>query len=168
MFSAPAVFARSKPATKASYSALLLVVGKSRRIMHLILSPFGVWSTTPAPLAYLFEDLSVWTLHYRTTSTPWLSRRVNSAMKSATTCPFIAVRGRYHISNSLSLTAYNAIYLVTSGLLMVLLRGLSVKTTIVCAWKYGLSFRAAITNANINFSIWRYLSSAPQNPWLVK
>ena len=168
MFSTPVALARSNPATKTSYSTSLFVIGKSRRIMHSILSPSRVWSTTPAPPACLFEDPSIWTLHCTTTSTPWLSMKVNSAMKSATTCPFIAVRGRYHISNSLSSTAYNTVCPATSGLLMVLLRGLSVKTTIVYAWKYGLSFRAAITNANVNFSIWRYLSSAPQNPWLVK
>ena len=46
-----------------------------------------------------------------------------------------------------------AILPATSGLLMALLKGLSVKTTMVCAWKYGLSFRAAVINAKANFSI---------------
>ena len=31
----------------------------------------------------------------------------------------------------------------------------------VCTWKYGLSFQAAVTKAKTNFSIKEYLSSAP-------
>ena len=38
----------------------------------------------------------------------------------------------------------------------------------VWAWKYGLSFRAAVTSAKANFSIWGYLSSTPQNSLLIK
>ena len=102
MFSAPAALARSNPATKVLYSTSLLVVGKSKQIMHSILSPPKVWSTMPAPPACLFEDPSIWMLHCGTTSAPWPSMRVNSTMKSATTYPLIAVRGRYNISNSLS------------------------------------------------------------------
>ena len=133
MFSALATFARSSPAIKVSYFASLLVVGKSRWIMQLILSPSRVWSTKPAPPACLLEDLSVWMLHCGISFAPWLSMRVNSAMKPTTTCPFIVVRGWYYISNSLSSIAHNAIHLAASGLLIALFRGLSVRTTIVCA-----------------------------------
>ena len=168
MFSVLAALARSNPATKVSYSASLLFIGNFRQIMHSILSPSRLWSTTSAPPAYLFEDPSVWTLHRRTTFAPWPSMKVNSAMKSATTCPFIAIRGWYRISNSLSSTTHNAIHPAASRLLMALLEGLSVKTTIVCAWKYGFSFHVAVTNANASFSIWGYLFSAPRNPRLVK
>ena len=49
--------------------------------------------------------------------------------------------------------AHKAILPATSGLLMALLKGLSVKTTMVCAWKYGLSFRVAVINTKANFSI---------------
>ena len=38
----------------------------------------------------------------------------------------------------------------------------------VCAWKYGLIFRVAVTNAKASFSIWGYLSSALHNARLVK
>ena len=72
------------------------------------------------------------------------------------------------MSNSLSSIAHKAIRLAASGLLIALLKGRSVKTMMVCAWKYGLSFRAAITSAKANFSIWRYLVSAPWNVWLIK
>ena len=72
------------------------------------------------------------------------------------------------MSNSLSSTAYKAILFAASGLLIAFLKGLFVKTTMVCAWKYGLSFSAASNNMKANFSIWGYLSSAPRSARLVK
>ena len=72
------------------------------------------------------------------------------------------------MSNSLNSTAHKAIRPAALGLFMALLNGLSVRTTIVFAWKYGLSFRAAVTNAKASFSIWGYLSSTPQSARLVK
>ena len=167
-FLAPAAFARSNPATKASYSASLLVGGKSRRIMHSILSPFEVWSTMLTPHAYLLEDPSVWMLHCVISSTPWPSMRVNLVMKSAITCPFIAMRGRYYISNSPNSTTHNAIRPAALGLPIAFLRGLSVRLIIICAWKYGLRFHTAVTNAKVSFSIWGYLSSAHWNAQLIK
>ena len=89
-------------------------------------------------------------------------------MKSATTCPFIAVRGRYCILNSLSSITHRAIHPAASGLLMTLFKGWSIKTMMVWACKYDLSFRAAITSMKANFSIWGYLSSAFQNALLMK
>ena len=89
-------------------------------------------------------------------------------MKSAIICPFIAVRGRYCTSNSLSSIAYKAILPAASGLLIALFKGWSVKTMMVWAWKYGLSFRAAVTSAKANFSILGYLSSASRNALLIK
>ena len=71
-----------------------------------------------APLAYLLEDPFVWMLHSRISSAPWPSVRVNSTMKSATACPFIAVHGQYCISNLFSLTAHNVIYPAALGLPM--------------------------------------------------
>ena len=87
IFAAPVAFA------KASYSASLLVLGKSRRIMHLTLSLFRLWSTIPALPAYLLEDLSMWMLHCGLDSTPLPSIGVNFVMKLAITCPFNVVRG---------------------------------------------------------------------------
>ena len=152
-FSAPATLARSSSAIKASYFTSLLVVGKSKKIMHSILSPSWLWSTTPTPPACLFEDPFVWMLHYGTSFAPWPFTRVNFEMKLATPCLFLAVRNRYCMSNSLNSIAHNAICPVALGLLMALRRGLSVKTTTVCAWKYNLSFRAVVTNAKTSFSI---------------
>ena len=55
--------ARSRPATSASYSASLLVVGKSRQTIHSIVSPSGDSSTMPAPPTYLLDDPSVCMLY---------------------------------------------------------------------------------------------------------
>ena len=63
---------------------------------------------------------------------------------------------------------HKAILPTASGPLMALFKGWSVKTMMVWAWKYGLSFRAAVTSAKANFSILGYLSSAPQNAPLMK
>ena len=136
--------------------------------MHSILSPSGLWSTTPAPLTYLLEDPSVWMLHCGISSAPWPSTGVNSAMKLATTCPFTVTCSRYCMSNLLNSTAHNVIRPVASGLLIALCRGLFVKTTIVCTWKYNLSFHAVVTNAKESFSIWGYLFSAPRSARLMK
>ena len=82
-------------------------------------------------------------------------------MKSATIYPFTVVRRRYCTSNSLSSIAHKAILPAASGLLIALFKGWSVRTMMVWAWKYGLSFRATVTSAKANFSILGYLSSAP-------
>ena len=89
-------------------------------------------------------------------------------MKSATIFPFTVVHGRYCMSNSLSSIAHKAILPAVSRLLMALFKGWSVKTMMVWAWKYDLSFRTAVTSAKANFSILGYLSSAPRNALLIK
>ena len=168
IFSAPVAFARSNPATKASQSASLLVIGKSSQIMHSILSPSGVCITTPASPARWFDNPSVWMLHILCSSAPLSSNCVYLAMKSATTWPFTTVSGWYCTSNLLSSIAYKAILPAASRLLMALFKGWSVRTMMVWAWKYGLSFRAVVTSAKANFSILGYLSSAPRNALLIK
>ena len=92
---APAALARSSPATRVSYVALLLVIGKLRRTMHSILSPSGERSTIPAPPACLLDNPSVCMLHQGHSSAPLPSPLVNSAMNSMTTCPLMVVRERY-------------------------------------------------------------------------
>ena len=57
MLAAPVALARSGPVTSALYSVSLLVVGKSRRTIDSIVSPFGDSNTTRTPLAYLLDDL---------------------------------------------------------------------------------------------------------------
>ena len=62
-FMALAALARLRPATSVSYSASLLVVGKSRRTMHSTVSPSGDSSTALAPPTCLLDYPSVCTLH---------------------------------------------------------------------------------------------------------
>ena len=146
-------FGEIQPASKVSYSASLLVVGKSSRTMHSISSPSREWSTIPTPPACLLDNLFVWILYWGYALTPYPSLLVNSAMKLATTYPFMAICGRYCMSNSLNFIAHSAICPTALGLLITLHRGLSVRTTIVWAWKYSLSLRAVVTNAKASFSI---------------
>ena len=89
-------------------------------------------------------------------------------MKSAITCSFIAIRGWYCMSNSLNSITHSVIRSMASRLLIALRIGLSIRMITVCAWKYGLSFRAAITNVKASFSIGGYLSSTSWNAQLVK
>ena len=55
-----------------------------------------------------------------------------------------------------------------SGLLIARCKGLSVRTTTVWAWKYGLSLQAIVTNVKASFSMGGYLSSAPRSARLVQ
>ena len=98
---------------------------------------------------------------------PWPSMLVNSAMKSATTCPLMLVCKRYCMSNSLNSIVYSAIHPVALGLLIAHHRGLSFRTITIWAWKYGWCLWAIVTIVKASFSIGRYLSSAPWNARLV-
>ena len=79
----------------------------------------------------------------------------------------MAVRGQYYMPNSFNSIAHSAIRPAAAALLITLRKGLSFKTTTVWAWKYGLSFRAVVTNAKASFSIEGYLSFAPRSSLLV-
>ena len=125
--------ARSRPATRALYSASLLVVRKSRQTIHSIWSLSRERSTTPIPLACLLDDPSICIFHCGPSSAPLYSPLVNSAMKSTMTCPLMAVRGRYWMSNSLSSIAYSAKQPAASGLFIAHCIGLSVRTTTMWA-----------------------------------
>ena len=87
----------------------------------------------PALPACLLKDLSVWMLHCGTSFDPWPSSLVNSAMKLATACPLMAVRGQYYTSNSLSSIAHSVIRPAASGLFIARHRGLLVNMMIVWA-----------------------------------
>ena len=64
------------------------------------------------------------------------------------------------MSNLLNSMAESANRPTASGLLIARRRGLSVRTTTVWTWKYGLSLRVAVTNTKASFSKGGYLSSA--------
>ena len=129
----PTALARSSLSTRASYSASLLVAGKSRQTIHSILSPSGEQSTIPTLPTCLLDNPSIWILHWGCSLAPWPSMLVNSTMKSATTCPFMAIREQYYTSNSLNSIAHSAIRPVDLGLLITRCKGLSIRTTTVWA-----------------------------------
>ena len=107
-------------------------------------------------------------LHCGIFSALWPSTIVNFAIKLATTCPFMVVHSQYYISNSFNSTTHNAIRPAASKLLITLRKGLSIRTTIVCAWKYNLSFRATVTNAKESFSFGGYFFPTPRSTQLMK
>ena len=126
-----ATLARSRLATSALYSASLLVVGKSRRTIHSIVSLSSDSSTTPAPSACLLDDPSVCTLHKGDSSAPLSSPLVNSTMKSAMIYPLMAIRGRYWMSNLFNSMAHSTNRPAASRLLIARHKGLSVRTITV-------------------------------------
>ena len=69
----------------------------------------------------------------------------------------------YYQSFVLYLVTHSAISQTASGLLITFRKVLSIRMITVCAWKYGLSFRATVTNTKVSFSIRGYLSFAPRN-----
>ena len=149
----------------ASYSASLLDVQNPNLSAYSMSIPSGEVRIRPAPLPYTFEALSTKSFQVEGSVIVWASLAgsadVNSMTKSAKTCPFIADFGLYLISNSLSSLAHFISLPEVSGLCSTCFIGYYVGTSMVCAWKYGRSFRAAVTIAKINFSILGYLSSAP-------
>ena len=62
--------------------------------------------------------------------------------------------------NSLNSMAQSANLPATSRLLIAHHKGLSIRTTTVWAWKYGLSLQAIVTNAKASFSIGTLFCSA--------
>ena len=57
------------------------------------------------------------------------------------------------MSNLPNSIAHKTNHPADSGLFIAFCNGLFVCTTMVCAWKYGLSFQAATTRAKASFSI---------------
>ena len=140
------------------YSTSLLVIENWRRIAHSILSPSGNRSKTLAPSAHWLNELSVHIIHVVGLSSS-SSFVVNSAMKSTKTCALIAVLGLYWTLNSPSFIAYRISYPTAFGLFIAFRSGLFIWTTMVCAWKYNLSFRVVVISAKASFSIRGYLFS---------
>ena len=78
---------------------------------------------------------------------------MNLAMKSTKAWALIVVLGRYSMSNLLSSIANKTNCPTASELFIAFPNGLSIWTTMVCAWKYDLRFRATVTKAKANFSV---------------
>ncbi|KAI5351610.1 hypothetical protein L3X38_004501 [Prunus dulcis] len=106
-------FAKRRPASNASYSALLFEVGEPSVIACSNRVPSGVVMTTPAPAPFWFDAPSMRNCHmslgwlgstevpsafelsfFCLTNFSFSADRVNSATKSAKAWAFIAVFGR--------------------------------------------------------------------------
>jgi len=156
---APAALARSKPKRTTSYSASLLVVGNWRRMVHSTISPSSDYRTTPPLPTRWLDELSVHKIHVAGPSSS-SSFAVNSATKSTKAWALIVVLGWYSMLNSSSSIAHKIIHPAAFGIFIALCNGLSVWTIMVYAWKYGLSFRAAVIREKASFSMRGYLPSA--------
>ena len=88
----------------ASYSASLLEVRNPNLSAYSMSIPSGEVRIRPAPLPCAFEAPSTESFQAEKSIVVWaslvVSAVVNSMMKSAKTCPFIAIFGLYLISNS--------------------------------------------------------------------
>lgn len=92
------------PASRASYSATLFVVGKEKCTACSILCHVWLVRTTPAPLAFLDVDLSTCVIQH--SFGPLSGFGVSSATKFVSACPFIAFVSMNLTSNSLSSIAH--------------------------------------------------------------
>ena len=138
----------------------LLVIENRRQTAHSIATPSGDHSTTVAPPARWLDEQFIHIIHainFFSFSFPV----VNSAIKSAKAYALITVLGRYWTLDTLSSIAQRNSCAAAFGLFIVFRSGLSVWTIMVCSWKYGLSFQAAVISAKPSFSIGEYLPSAP-------
>ena len=151
-----AALAKSRPKMIASYSTSLLVIENWRRMARSVVSLSSDYTKTPALLAHWLDEPSVHIIHAIGFSSLSFSV-VNSAMKLAKACALIMALGWYWTSNSPGSTTHRTSHPATSELFIVFRSDLSVLTTMVFAWKYGLSFQETVINAKSIFSIGGYL-----------
>ena len=86
------------PTINASYSATLLVLGKTNHREYSNISPSGGTSTIPAPLPYELDAPSTNSSHSVCLSSLVLLECVHSTIKSAKAYPFMACRVWNYIS----------------------------------------------------------------------
>lgn len=85
--------ASSRPPTRASYSALLLVVEKSNLMAFVKHCPSGPTRTIPAATHDCVEDPSTKSFQGERVTVDGLFGKVSSTTKSASTWPLIAILG---------------------------------------------------------------------------
>ena len=119
----------------ASYSASLLEVLNPNLSAYSMSIPYREVRIRLAPLPCAFKAPSTESFQVERSVVAWASlvgsADVNSMMKSAKTCAFIAVFGLYLISNSLSSMAHFIILLEVSGLCNTCFIGYSIGTYMV-------------------------------------
>jgi hypothetical protein len=136
---------------------------KSSQIDCLMTAPSGVIMTTPIPAPFALETPSTYNLHQLVSSiNSWsqvgmfgifyLNTGVNSAIKSANTCPLIVALGRYFTSKVPIFAPHFEIRPVKIGPFEHSLDG------VLCYHVNGMSlevlgnFLAAVTNVRLIFS----------------
>ena len=135
--SASSDLANSKPWSKASYLASLLVVWNYRRTAYSWWSPSSDCNIIPIPPACCVDKPSIRMTHCFVpwSSFYWLLAGVNSTTKFARTWAFITSLGLYRTSNSLSSTTHWINHPTTSSLFIAFFNEWSVRTLITWAWK---------------------------------
>ena len=126
---------------------------------HSVVNSSSDCTKTPTLLAHWLDELSVHIIHAIGFSSLSFSV-VNSAMKLAKARALIMALGWYWTSNSPGLTTHRTSHPATSKLFIIFRSDLPFLTTMVFAWKYGLSFQKTVINAKSIFSIGGYLLSA--------
>lgn len=150
----------------ASYSTSLFEAEKPNLMDCFSSSLEGDMRTTSASSPFFFEDPTTYIIHVLPFLMLSVSRLLylgSSMMKSTNTWPLRLCRGLYSIPNSPSLMAH-----LTSRLERSDLCNWSVRTTMACAWKYGLIFLAIVRSAKATFSSLAYRVSALRRVFLTK
>lgn len=154
IFSAPKDKRSLRSARKASYSDLLFDALNPNQIVEFKVNWSRVTTITPVSLNFSLEKPSTYSFYSRRSgfSSSTFSRWVNSSTKSISTKSFIILRGQYsrwYSPNSIEqVTSHPEIlYGVTT-----FFRGCSIKTLMLWAKRYGLSFLAGVINDNASFS----------------
>ena len=96
---AATTLASFKLVRRASYSASLFIAKNCSLTAYFTIPFSGDMRTTPAPLAFLVEDPSVWIVYVFLGEFSLTYAWVNSAMKSVRTWALITTRGLYSMSN---------------------------------------------------------------------
>ena len=123
----------------ASYSASLLEAQNPNLRVYSISIPSGEVKIRPAPLPCALAAPSMNSLQMGRSSVVCVasasSPEVNSMMKSAKICPFIAVFGLYLMSNLLNSMGHFISLPEVTGLCKTYFIGYFVGISMVCAWK---------------------------------
>lgn len=155
----------------ASYSASLFEAEKPNLMDCFSLSPEGDMRTTLASSLFFFEDPTTYIIHV----SPFLMLSVSRLlylgslmMKSTNTWPLRLCRGLYSIPNLPSSMAHLTNRPERSNICKTTYIGWSVRTTMACAWKYGLIFLAVVCSDKATFSSLAYRVSALRRVFLMK
>ena len=128
----------------ASYSTSLLNVRKPNLMDCSSSSPIGDMRMTTTSTPFFFEESSTYIIHV----SPFLL----FLMKSANTWPLRLYCSLYSILNSPNSMAHLTSRPKSFDLCKTTHIGHSIRTTMACSWKYGLSFLAIVCSTRATFS----------------